>query len=76
MGTVTEGKALSKRKPILRGTEGSNPAPSSGEAIANPTFAGASHRISHARNKAADRLRRALDHFGSFLLRHLCLAIG
>jgi hypothetical protein len=26
-----------------RGTEGSNPAPSSGESIANPTFGGASH---------------------------------
>jgi hypothetical protein len=37
MGTVTEGKALSKRKPILRGTEGSNPAPSSGESRANLT---------------------------------------
>ena len=32
----------------LRGTDGSNPSPSSGESIANPTFAGASHRISHA----------------------------
>ena len=37
MGTVTEGKALSKRKPILRGTEGSNPAPSTGESVANLT---------------------------------------
>ena len=36
-------KALS----FLR-TDGSIPPPSSGESIANPTFAGASHRISHA----------------------------
>jgi hypothetical protein len=39
MGTVKEAtKAVSKRWPILRGTEGSNPAPSTGESIANLTF--------------------------------------
>ena len=35
-------------KKNLAGTDGSNPSPSSDESIANPTFADASHRISHA----------------------------
>jgi hypothetical protein len=57
MGTVTEGKALSKRKPILRGTEGSNPAPSREESSANLSFPAPSRRLQVQRNAHAENAR-------------------
>jgi aldehyde dehydrogenase family protein len=53
MGTVKEAtKAVSKRWPILRGTEGSNPAPSSGESVSLP------HPLSKVENPGFPDRRR------------------
>src|ERR1700726_2290982 len=60
MGTVTEGKALSKRKPNLRGTEGSNPVPSSGESGTNRTPSLRGRRSIHQ----LDRYRRDIRRLG------------